>query len=285
MVVRVSCPGDCDLRGGVLEVMNCDGDIVMDELSEAHGEEPSFTAAMSLKAPAAAGKTEWELRFPEQEVSGNVHGESILKLACEVIPHTTSVALWGVPSPLVGHPFTVKVGIKCSALCRLGGQRVEVHDDDGVKLGEGRLGDDLKPGTQGLYEGEVHLIAPENAGVFTASVSFTPEDFSLPHLGIVGDFTFRCLEPPEHTVSVRVVPEGIEAPLEGIEVRVGACRTMTDSDGTAEVEVSSGSHELSVWRIDIEPVFIELSVTQDTEIKVDVEPGRFVDEDDERTWM
>ena len=40
-----------------------------------------------------------------------------------------------------------------------------------------------------------------------------------------------------------------------------------------------------MWRIDIEPVFIELKITEDTEIEVGVEPGRFVDEDDERMWM
>ena len=268
-----------------MEVVNCDGDVVTDELSEAHGEESSCVASISLKAPPTAGEAEWKLTFPEQEVAESVHGESTLTMTCEVLPHTTSVALWGVRSPVVGSSCTVNGGIKCSALCRLGGHRVEVHDDEGVKLGEGHLGDDPKPGTEGLYEGEVHLVAPQNAGVFTASVSFTPEDSSLPHLGSVGDFTFRCLELPEHTVAVRIIPQDIDAPLEDIEVRVGAYRTMTDSHGTAEVGVARGSHELSVWRIDIEPVFIELKVTGDIEIEVDVEPGRFVDEDEERTWM
>jgi len=268
-----------------VEVVNRDGDVVSDKLSEAQGEDSSCIAAIFLKAPTAAGEAEWRLTFPEQEVAGNIHRESALIMACEVIPHTTSIALWGIPSPVLGSSFTVKVGIKCSALCQLGGQRVQIRDDDGVKLGEGRLRDDPKPGTEGLYEGEVHLVAPQNAGVFTASVSFTPEDSSLPHLGSVGDFTFRCLELPEHTVAVRIIPQGIDAPLEDIEVRVGAYRTMTDSHGTAEVGVARGSHELSVWRIDIEPVFIELKVTGDIEIEVDVEPGRFVDEDDERMWM
>ena len=285
VAVRVSCPGECDLRGGVVEVVSRDGDVVRGKLSEAQGEDSSCIADIFLKAPTEAGEAEWRFTFPEQEVAGNVHRESALIMAYEVIPHTTSIALWGVPSPVLGSSFTVKVGIKCSALCQLGGQRVEIHDDDGVRLGEGRLRDDPKPGTEGLYEGEVHLSAPENAGVCNASVSFRPEGSSLPHLGSVGDFTFRCLEPPEHTVAVRIIPQGIDTPLEDIEVRVGDYQTMTDSHGTAELEVASGSHELSVWRIDIEPVFIELKITEDTEIEVGVEPGRFVDEDDERMWM
>ena len=86
-------------------------------------------------------------------------------------------------------------------------------------------------------------------------------------------------------MAVRIIPQGIDTPLEDIEVRVGDYQTMTDSHGTAELEGASGSHELSVWRIDIEPVFIELKITEDTEIEVGVEPGRFVDEDDERMWM
>ena len=60
---------------------------------------------------------------------------------------------------------------------------------------------------------------------------------------------------------------------------------MTDLEGMAGVAVAKGTYELSVWRIDIEPVSMRVEVTEDTEIDVDAEPRRIVDEDEGRMWM
>ena len=286
VAVRVSCPGGCDLVGGVLEVVSADEARQTAELSGADDhEEDVGTAALSLKAPPKTGEAEWTIRFPGLEAGGCVHEECTLPVTCEVLPHTTSVAIWGVPSAVRGSRFTVNVGIKCAARCALGGQLVEVRDDAGVKLGGGPLGDDPRPGTEGLYEAEVGLVAPDRLGVVSASAGFVSDPTGLPHLGSSGDFTFRCLEPPEHIVGVRVVPHGFDAPLEDIEVRVGAYQAMTDSGGVARVAVANGACELSVWRIDIESVTMKIQVDADTEIDVGVEPRRVVDEDEERMWM
>ena len=282
--VRVSCPEGCDLSRGVLEVVGADETVQTNELSRAD-EEEGVLADLSVKAPRQTRVAEWAIRFPDLEAGGCVHEERSLRLTCAVLPHTTSMAIWGVPTPVKGSRFTVNVGIKCSALCALGGQRVEMLDGEGVKLGEGRLGDEPRPDTDGLYETEVTLTAPDRTGVFSTSVGFSPDELDLPHAGTVGDFTFRCVEPPEHTVSVRVVHEGIDVPLGDIEVRLGPYQVMTDPEGVAGVAVAKGTYELSVWRIDIEPVSMSVEVTEDTEIDVDAEPRRIVNEDEDRMWM
>ena len=288
---RVSCPEGCDLRGGLVNVVSSEGVVLTCELGGPERAETADTARTAetsdfvLSAPAQLGESVWSITFPRQEVGGGVHEECGLTVTSTVLPHATSVAIWDVPSPLKGSRFVVMVGIKCSAACTLGGQLVEVRDEAGVRLGDGRLGDEPRPGTSALYEAEVSLVAPSQAGVFSRSVSFAPTELDLPHREASGDFTFRSLEPPEHTVTVRVVPKGIDAPMDNIEVRLGAYRAETDERGLASVGVPKGTYELSAWRIDIEPVSTELEVTGDAMVEVDAAPRRVVDEDEERMWM
>ena len=51
-------------------------------------------------------------------------------------PHPTSIAVWGVPSPVVvDGRFAVQVGVKCAAGCALAGQPVVVRDEAGADIG------------------------------------------------------------------------------------------------------------------------------------------------------
>ncbi len=283
--VRVSCPERCDLGGCVLGVTHPDKAVQTIELSGDDTDGGGGAAALTLSVPEETGDAGWTLTLPEREIDGSQHEKCVLTLKTVVVPHSTSLAVWGVPSPMRASAFSIKVGIKCSAGCHLAGQLVVVHDVAGKKLGEGTLGKAPRPGTDALYEAELRLVAPERAGVFSCSVDFSGDGLHLPHSGTRGDFTFRCLEPPEHTVSVRVVPEGVDSALEDIEVRLGPYRAMTDSSGMARVAVAKGAYELSVWRIDLEPVRLEIDVDGDTQIEVGAEPRHVVDEDEERMWM
>ena len=306
---RVSCPEGCDLRGGLVNIVSSEEVVLTGELGgsasaetaetieTAETAEPAETAVpaesagtaettdLVLNAPAHVGEKVWSITFPRQEVGGVVHEECVLAVTSNILPHTTSVAIWGVPSPVKDSGFGVTVGIKCSAGCSLAGQLVEVWDEAGVKLGDGILGDDPRPGTSALYDAEVSLVAPSQAGVFSRSASFAPTELDLPHLEATGDFTFRSLEPPEHTVTVQIVPNGLETPLDNIEVRLGAYQAETDERGLATVGVPKGTYELSALRIDIEPVSTELEVTGDAMVEVEATPRQVVDEDEERMWM
>jgi hypothetical protein len=261
---RVSCPEGCDLRSGLVNIVGSEEVVLTAELAGSEGAETAETADLVLNAPAQLGEGVWSITFPRQEVEGVVHEECSLSVTSTIVPHATSVAVWGVPSPVKGSRFGVMVGLK---------------------LGHGRLGDVPRPGTSALYEGEVSLVAPSRAGVFFRSVSFAPIELGSPHREVSGDFTFRSLEPPEHTVTVQVIPKGIDAPMDNIEVRLGAYRAETDERGLARVGVPKGTYELSAWRIDIEPASTELEVTGDAMVEIDATPRQVVDEDDDRAWM
>jgi hypothetical protein len=284
--VRVGCARGCDLRGARVEVIDSGGDTISEHaLTTPAPPEGSNELDLIVTAPAELGEAVWDLVLPEQELAGAIHDECRRTVTVAVVAHATSLAVWDVPSPVTGSRFTIRLGVRCSSECPLGGRHVEVLDESGLEVGEGHTSEKPRPGTTALYEAEVSLVAPDRPGVFSHSVRFTPAGSELPHLPAQGTFTFRVVEAPEHSVTVRIVPGTVSRSLDGIEVRLGPYRATTDDRGLAIVGVPKGTFELSVWRIDIEPVSLELQVTGDRRVEVEVEPRRVVDEDAERTWM
>jgi hypothetical protein len=48
----------------------------------------------------------------------------------DVKAHASYIVVWDLPSPvMMDSPFTVKVGVRCSPACPLGGRDIEVRDD------------------------------------------------------------------------------------------------------------------------------------------------------------
>ena len=87
--------------------------------------------------------------------------------------HPTSIAVWGVPSPVVVNSrFAATVGVKCSAGCPLGGRRVVIRDAAGADVGQARLGESPEAGTGALYAAQVGLTAPAVEGVHTWTAAF-----------------------------------------------------------------------------------------------------------------
>ena len=118
--VKVFCPAGCDLRGTAIHVTAPDGLVVAtSELAE-HFEHANETAEFTFKAPEEVGEHSWTLVFPKHEAEDLVHEESSLPMAVKTTAHDTSLAVWGVPSPIViDHPFRIHVGATCSAGCDL----------------------------------------------------------------------------------------------------------------------------------------------------------------------
>ena len=87
--------------------------------------------------------------------------------------HPTSIAVWGVPSPVVvSRRFAATVGVKCAAGCPLAGRQVVVRDAAGADVGHGSLGESPAPGTRALYAAEVMLEAPPEEGVHAWTAAF-----------------------------------------------------------------------------------------------------------------
>ena len=222
-------------------------------------------------------------------------------------PHATSIAVWGVPSPVVvGSRFSVTVGVKCAAACSLAGQPVSVRDATGVEVGRGRLGPLPAAGTRALYAAEVALAAPRAAGVHAWTAAFHPTRSGAPpaeggsagasppetavppeapHAGAQADFSFRAAAPPEHRVTVTVHDQETEQPLTAVEVHLGPYRAATDAEGRTRVDVPTGDYDLYVRKAGYAPHTGRVAVTGDVALQVAAAPAPDMDPDDEQLWM
>jgi len=186
------------------------------------------------------------------------------------IPHKTSIAVWDVPSPVAMNcSFKVKVGMQCSATCRLTGQAVDVRDQAGAKIGEGKLGETPWTGTSALYWAEIELAAPGTEGVSFRSVNFTAAELELPHEGVSATFSFRTDKPPEHRVTVKVIERKTEAPVEDVEVLLGFYRASTDERGAVTIGLPKGTYELSIRKDGYTAQPMSVDVRDDLTVQVE----------------
>ena len=282
LTVRVSCSADCDLGGGALRVLAEDGVVVADALLGRENQ----VEDIQLRAPPQVGEAVWSILFPRCDVGGVIHDQSSLTLKSDITPHTTSVAVWDVPSPVVMRSrFTVRVGVQCSALCQLTGQLVQVRDEEGTEVGDGRLGETAWRGTDALYEVALALTAPDRERMLSWSVQFGAAEPGLPHRESSATFTFRTAKPAKHTVAVKVVQEETKDPLESADVRLGIYRARTDERGLASLEVPKGTYEVDAWKTGFETVPRTVEVTEDVTLQVVARPVPETDPDFEQTWM
>jgi hypothetical protein len=283
--VKVSCLERCDLRGLPVRVMHGGTLICTSELATHHGA-INETEHFAVKVPDQLGEYDWTILFPKHEIEGNGHEEGCLVVSFATRPHATSMAVWDVPSPVVmNRSFRLKVGVKCSTTCRLAGQLIEVRDDRGTQIGEGRLGEAPWPGTSALYVAEVELAAPATEATVAWSAVFAATPPGLPHETVQATFSFRTARPPEHRVTIQVKDKETEAPLEHVDVRLGGYRALTDAHGVASLELPRGTYSLEAWRIDYETLPKVVEVDQDLMIQLEAVCSPEKDPDDERVWM
>ena len=215
--------------------------------------------------------------------------------------HPTSIAVWGLPSPVVvNRRFAATVGVKCSAGCPLGGRRVVIRNAAGADVGHARVGETPEPGTSALYAAKVTLEAPADEGVhaWTAAFDGAEPDSRAPHdtvsvqgpapghANATATFGFRTTAPPEHRVTVTVVDRDTETRVAGAEVRVGVYRGTTDASGQAHVAVHPGSYDLYVRKAGYKPHADSIPVVSG-DVVHEVAAVRVTDADldDEQVWM
>jgi hypothetical protein len=283
--VKVSCPDGCDLRGVPIHVIAND-EIVMTTALATHDERVNNTEDFALAAPAEVGEHAWIILVPRHEIENVVHEEGRLVVAFTTRPHTTSMAVWDVPSPVVmNRSFTVKVGVKCSAACQLAGQLIEVRDEEGIQTGTGRLGETPYPGTSALHVAEVELSAPGTEGIPSWSARFAAVEAGLPHEEASATFSFRIVKPPEHRITVKVTDEQTEAPLDNVEVQLGVYRASTDGRGLASFELPGGVYALDARKVGYEILARTVGVAEDLMLHVTALSSPEPDPDDQRVWM
>src|SRR5262249_37839013 len=150
------------------------------------------------------------------EKDGIAHEETSTEFSFVTKAHAVSVNVWGLPSAVVaGERFGLKVGIKCSAGCKLSGRPLRIFDHAGGQVGTARLLDDVWPGTSALYFSELEAQAPPEAGDYQWQVRTPASEQGVPHAGGSFTFTVKVVRPPDHEVTVAAFDGAKQTPING----------------------------------------------------------------------
>jgi hypothetical protein len=269
--IKVSCPHGCDLRGRVINLVAHDGAVVAGSGLADFADNANETAELTFVAPEEVGEYSWTLVFPQHEAEGLVHEEGSLPITVTIIAHDTSLAVWGVPSPIViDHPFRIHVGATCSAGCDLKGKEVQICDETGGSIALGKLGETPWNGTRALYWTEVDLFAPAREGATSRSIRFAPTELRLPHDGASARFGFETVRAPQYSVTVKVVQKDAGTPIEDAQVRLGVYFASSDQTGLAKMAIPHGTYDLDVLKTGYEALSRVLDVNGDVTVEVEV---------------
>jgi hypothetical protein len=230
------------------------------------------------------GEHVWNVVFGPHEVAGIRHDEASLPVRISTVPHTTSLAVWAIPSPVVmGERFAIKVGAKSAAGVALTGGNVRVCDESGAVVANGCLGDTPLPGTSALYWTDIELTAPVREGMYAWSVTFEAQELELPQECASSTFSASIVRPPEHRLTIKVIERVTAAPIADVQVRLGVFRAVTDGAGLAEVDMPKGIYDLNVWKVGYEAP--AKTVELNTNIFVEVEVVSLPEENPDAAWL
>ncbi len=171
-----------------------------------------------------------------------------------VLTHTTSVAVWDVPSPLVVRQrLNIKVGVKCKDGCCLAGNAAAILDETGERIASASFRSAPWEGTEALYWAEVDLPGVAAEGLHHWSAEFLPpvpdaSQHPIHHRPSSFSFSFHAVRPPERSVTIRIVEGKAQSPVEGVELRLGIYKARTEASGLAVFEVPAGIYELCLWK-------------------------------------
>jgi hypothetical protein len=247
VTARVSCPMGCDLRGQRVSIRNPeDAELAAAELDEFDGEAYA-TSAFAVPTPLKAGDHIYRAVFAAHEKDEVLHEETSTALSFATKAHAASVNVWGLPSALAaGERFRFKVGIKCSAGCKLTGRQLVIFDHEGAQVAAASLRGEIWPGTGALYFAEVEANAPLGTGDYPWQVR-TPEwDRGSPHAAGSFAFAVKIVDTPDHEVTVEAFDSEKRTPIKGAHVLLHPYRTFTDDSGVARVKVAKGRYKLFV---------------------------------------
>jgi hypothetical protein len=247
LAIRISCPNGCDLAGQRVSIRDQDDtELASAQLSELDGE--TYAASLiTLRAPLRLGEHILRVVLAAQEQDGVLHEETSTEFSFVVVPHAPSVNVWGLPSAIAaGEHFGFKVGLKCSAGCKLTGRKLSIFDHEGTQVGEANLVDDVWPGTSALYFAEVEARAPHQTGDHDWHVETPGSERDVPHAA--GSFTFaiKVVDPPDHEATVEAFDSEQQTPIKGAHVLLHPYREFTDENGVAKVKVAKGRYTLVV---------------------------------------
>jgi hypothetical protein len=266
---RVSCSAACDLRGLPVKVEGLDGLVASGALMTFHAG-VNESEAITFKAPVQVGEHSWSVVIEPHDTGDIRHAGCSLPIIIKTIAHGTSLAVWDIPSPVVtGSRFQITVGAKSAANFALKNAEVEVRDERGAVVARERLAEDPWPGTNALYWTSAELTAPDHEGLGAWSVRFAAADLTLPHDGSTAEIRIAIVRPPEHRLIVKVVDKDSKAPIDDVQIRLGAYRGTTDPAGLAEIMLPKGEHELHIWKAGYEAPSRPVDINDDMALEIE----------------
>ena len=267
--VRVSCSSACNLKSEIVKILDQDGLVVKEarlviSIGAAYETDP-----VVVKAPITPGQYTWTAVFPEQEKEGVLHAEVSVPFTFTVkLHHATSMAVWDAASPaVVNAKFKLKVGVRCSADCKLTNREIEIYDQEGCKAATEKLGEVPWPGTAALYWAEVELKTPDIEGSYTWQAKFPKPDIDIPHLETCTSFGFVVVNPPDCTLTVEVIDKETRSPISNASISLHPYRTKTDENGRARLDVAKGEYQLYVTGADYEMFKKNIIITDNLNIE------------------
>jgi hypothetical protein len=274
----VSSTPSCDLRGHKLLIKDEAGaEIGAIEITDFDGE-INETRQSSVKAPASPGSYTWLVVFPSMTKDGISYAEASAPVPFTVKPHTTSLAVWDIPSAvLAGERFKVKVGIKCSSECDLKNRNFGIYNQVGAEVGTVTLSGDRWSGT-GLHFAELELEAPAEEDLHTWSIRYAGSSVGIPHDESSASFGIRVVGHPECLVTVETIDRETQVPLSGAGVVMHPYRAIADAHGVAELRVVKGEYQLFVSQTNYLtfalPVEVTANMTARAELELEPVPER-----------
>jgi len=270
VTVRAGCPHGCDLAGQSVAIRSKDGaELASGELGE-----------LVLRAPLEVGEHVWRAVLAAHEANDIRHEESATQFAFVVVPHAASVNVWGLPSAIAaGERFSFKVGIKCSAGCKLADRTLYVLDHDGAQAAAASLREDVWPNTSALYFVEVEAQAPHTAGDYQWRIEAPGSDAGAPHAAGGCTVAVNVVAAPDHEVTVEAFDSDKQTPIKGAHVLLHPYRALTDERGVAKVKVAKGRYTLFVSGFNYLGHESIIEVTSDVTARAEltVEPEENVD--------
>ena len=276
--LRVTCAAGCDLHGLPLTIKESDAATAASV--DCHANE---SGEIALMVPPKLGPQRFTVAFGPHEVADIRHEPCSLSVTVNAIPHGTSLAVWDIPSPIVkGERFAIKVGAKSAANAALKGLEIAILDKTDTVVARGRLRATPWPETTALYWDEIDLTAPSEEGLSKWSVRFAPEGLALPHDGTAAEFTTAIVEPPQHRLTVKVIEQQSKAPIEDVQIRLGAFRGATGPSGLAEVLMPKGHYDLQIWKAGYEAPARPVDINAD--LAVEIEATALPEEIPDAAW-
>jgi hypothetical protein len=191
-------------------------------------------------------------------------------------PHERDLVVWDVPSAIdCGARFRIKIGAKCSGACEPDDWLVEIRDHEGGLVAMGTVGRAPWPASKGLYYREFELCAPDVPGQFPWEVAL-PAEQSDPgaHAAHSVPFTVRSVPEGDCRLKVIAIDRASQLPVAGLRVVVHPYRSVTDSEGVAELHLPAGHYRLFVSGKNFFPFRSDGTLSEDTTIRAELDPDR-----------